>query len=793
MAAPIAVNGGNWDAKGLSQHDLMIKDECILLDHDDRMIGHGSKYDTHVFSAENPRGILHRAFSVFLFNSEGKLLLQQRAAEKITFPNVWTNTCCSHPLHGYQPDEVDSAEATACGDVKGVFAAAVRKLKHELGLDFTGKFKYLTRLHYWAADVVTHGPQSPWGEHEIDYILFAQLDVVDIPLKPNSEEVKDVKYVTLDELRAQMDTSSGLLWSPWFRIIANEFLPHWWGDLKVTLNTDKYVDLKTIYRFDPTSEHMGGAGNAGTYLGTAKYAPANGANGSGNSKPRSPIRAADANNDKSLKQGAYGKVKIHKHSKLSQILRLDEVFAAVNLLYLSPNKSSVSHHNDDFIFCDDMLGKVSRSFASVIRSLPKGVCIDILVFYLALRALDTIEDDMQAFKGKEHEKIEHLNNFYRTALVTPGWKMDGVGEGDEKVLLQQYFRCVNVFKTLCPESQNVIQDIAKRMGQGMASYVSKDLGQGTVTVADYNLYCHYVAGLVGEGLSKLFVCTGYEKQIVADVSKTLANTMGLFLQKTNIIRDYLEDFVDGRAFWPQEIWKKYATKTQDLGELATPEARGRAVHCLNHLITDALSCVPECIAYMDLLKTEEVFQFCAIPQVMAIATLSELYDNPKVFTGVVKIRKGQAALLIQDVNSVEGLHKWFHHFAESILRRVTVKDPNASATVEICQRIIALTKERASVGTMDTYMNVATKMTAVSASIATVQHYFNPASSFVSRLLSAYNSNANNSAVYLKVGGVAVVSVLLGYKILKMTRKGLNKAAMTGIGSGNVLFQKKSE
>ena len=77
-----------------------------------------------------------------------------------------------------------------------------------------------------------------------------------------------------------------------------------------------------------------------------------------------------------------------------------------------------------------------------------------------------------------------------------------------------------------------------------------------------------VAGLVGEGLSRLFTCTGYESPAVAGVSTTLANTMGLFLQKTNIIRDYLEDYVDGRAFWPQEIWKKY-TETNDLGELYT--------------------------------------------------------------------------------------------------------------------------------------------------------------------------------------------------------------------------------
>lgn len=66
-----------------------------------------------------PRGILHRAFSVFLFDSQGRLLLQQRAASKITFPDVWTNTCCSHPLSGYTPTEVDTPKDLADGSVMG--------------------------------------------------------------------------------------------------------------------------------------------------------------------------------------------------------------------------------------------------------------------------------------------------------------------------------------------------------------------------------------------------------------------------------------------------------------------------------------------------------------------------------------------------------------------------------------------------------------------------------------------------------------------------------------------------
>jgi isopentenyl-diphosphate delta-isomerase len=84
---------------------------------------------------------------------------------------------------------VDEEDSVAKGLVNGAKSAAVRKLEHELGITgeiFPKDLKYLTRLHYWAADVVTHGPQSPWGEHEIDYILFAQKNIT---INPNKEEV----------------------------------------------------------------------------------------------------------------------------------------------------------------------------------------------------------------------------------------------------------------------------------------------------------------------------------------------------------------------------------------------------------------------------------------------------------------------------------------------------------------------------------------------------------------------------------------------------------------------------
>ena len=227
----------------------MAQDECILLDDADGITGHASKVDCHRFVPGQPTGRLHRAFSVFLFNPQGQLLLQQRAASKITFPNVWTNTCCSHPLYGQEPSEVDEPPAVEDGSVPGVKHAAVRKLGHELGVRPeqvpVSAFRFLTRLHYCAADTVTHGPESPWGEHEIDYILFARTEAVD--LAPNPEEVQATRYVTREELRAMMHPDSGLLWSPWFRIMVDNFLDKWWEELDAAVGSDRFLETDKVH------------------------------------------------------------------------------------------------------------------------------------------------------------------------------------------------------------------------------------------------------------------------------------------------------------------------------------------------------------------------------------------------------------------------------------------------------------------------------------------------------------------------------------------------------------------
>jgi isopentenyl-diphosphate delta-isomerase len=85
------MTGGKWDGFSMTQNDLMEKDTVLVLNDSDIVIGSESKKSSHVFSLERPRAVVHRAFSVFLFDKQtGELLLQRRALSKITFPGVRT-------------------------------------------------------------------------------------------------------------------------------------------------------------------------------------------------------------------------------------------------------------------------------------------------------------------------------------------------------------------------------------------------------------------------------------------------------------------------------------------------------------------------------------------------------------------------------------------------------------------------------------------------------------------------------------------------------------------------------
>ncbi|SCW03275.1 LAFE_0G06854g1_1 [Lachancea fermentati] len=322
--------------------------------------------------------------------------------------------------------------------------------------------------------------------------------------------------------------------------------------------------------------------------------------------------------------------------------------------------------------CYELLGKTSRSFAAVILELHPELRNAIMLFYLILRALDTVEDDMTI---DPKIKVPLLREFDQK-LELDDWSFDGNAptEKDRCVLVE--FPCIlKELHKLKPEYQRVIREITKEMGNGMADYILDENFNlnGVSTIKDYDLYCHYVAGLVGDGLTQLIVLAGFGNPDLYDKSSDLYENMGLFLQKTNIIRDYAEDLEDGRSFWPKEVWSQYAEKLPDFSKPGHTQA---GVYCINHLVLNALSHVKSVLTYLSSIHEQSSFQFCAIPQVMAIATLALVFGNENVLHENVKIRKGTTCYLILKSRTLRGCVEIFQYYLRDIKKRLQVDDPN---------------------------------------------------------------------------------------------------------------------
>lgn len=162
-------------------------EEVILVDENDNPIGTMEKMEAH------RKGLLHRAFSILVFNSKGELLLQKRSPKKYHSGGLWTNTCCSHP----RPDE----------DMKNALS---RKLKQEMGIDvtpeFSHKFIYKTVL------------ENNLVEYEYDHVYVGRFDgEPDI----NPDEVEEWRFEDLDRLRDSMKKNPQDF-TYWFKLIVND-------------------------------------------------------------------------------------------------------------------------------------------------------------------------------------------------------------------------------------------------------------------------------------------------------------------------------------------------------------------------------------------------------------------------------------------------------------------------------------------------------------------------------------------------------------------------------------------
>ncbi|CAH2076795.1 unnamed protein product [Thlaspi arvense] len=207
------------------------------------------------------------------------------------------------------------------------------------------------------------------------------------------------------------------------------------------------------------------------------------------------------------------------------------------------------------------------------------------------------------------------------------------------------------------------------------------------TVEDYDEYCHYAAGLVGLGLAKLILASGLEDSFPD--WKQISISSGSFLQKTNIIRDYLEDINEipkSRMFWPREIWGKYVDNLEDFKNEGNST---KAVQCLNEMVTNALIHVEDSLKSIASLRNPAIFRSCAIPQILAIGTLANCYNNLQVFRGVVKLRRGLMAKVFDRLKTMDDAYGAFYDFSCMLEAKVDKNDPNA---MKILNRLITIKK-----------------------------------------------------------------------------------------------------
>lgn len=329
---------------------------------------------------------------------------------------------------------------------------------------------------------------------------------------------------------------------------------------------------------------------------------------------------------------------------------VDELVSALKLKFLVGKPKHLTKLEGDLGWCYTLLIEVSRSFALVIQELPEKLRDAICVFYLVLRGLDTVEDDPNI---PTQEKLVKLRSFADNLYQDGGFDVPNCGHRDYYIkLMKDFHRVCLVFQNLDKPFRDVIQRITQEMAEGMEIFLEKDVD----TVQEYDKYCHYVAGIVGQGLTDLFDASSLEKPSISKLRENEANSMGLFLQKTNIIRDYYEDIREDRVFWPKDIWQQYGDSIEDF---KYEKNFSKGVACINHLVTNALEHVPHVFDYLSSLQNDKIFNFCAIPQIMAIATLAEVYNNEDCFRRIVKIRKGMTAKLIYYTKNIDDVMRVF--------------------------------------------------------------------------------------------------------------------------------------
>ena len=328
--------------------------------------------------------------------------------------------------------------------------------------------------------------------------------------------------------------------------------------------------------------------------------------------------------------------------------------------------------------CWDILPEVSRSFALCIKILPRPTDERMMISYLLLRILDTIEDSQASIELKSETFSEII------ALLKAGGGSEAesaalkdslctkIDHTYERRLLENVGSVLAVFGGFTESARKAITDCAQEMARGMMKFQSLKISD----FARQEEYCHYVAGIVGYLQTRLFHLGGHISEELRGELMDRSRLFGIALQKVNVLRDVAYDIPQGRYFWPLDIISRHGLEYENL---CSADMRPRAMELLDDMVADALPYLDAAIDFVTALPRAavRVRVFCLIPLFMAIKSYAACVGNENVFIkgNKVKLSRKEVRRIVRLsfllATSNWALRRWYDKSISSVSQKTS--------------------------------------------------------------------------------------------------------------------------
>ncbi len=304
----------------------------------------------------------------------------------------------------------------------------------------------------------------------------------------------------------------------------------------------------------------------------------------------------------------------------------------MNGLQISVDDPESLEQADDKTFQDVLLEGVSRTFALTIPQLPESLYQPVANAYLLCRIVDTIEDEVSLDAEQKRDFCARFVDVVNTGQQAESFArelaplLSKQTIPAEHSLIRQIPRVIAITHRFDGEQIEVLAGCVATMAEGMPVFQAQNLHDGLATMADMDKYCYYVAGCVGEMLSKLFCHYSPEIAQHRDQLLQLSVSFGQGLQMTNILKDIWDDAKRGVCWLPQDIFTEAGFDLKDL----RPETSDPNFQLgLQHLISIAHQHLHNALRFTQLIPSHEtgIRNFCLWALGMAVLTLKKIRQN----------------------------------------------------------------------------------------------------------------------------------------------------------------------